>query len=157
MSSSNVVPNGGEGVTNINGFNDPIWTLGKTIETAVTVCPLLRGAGTAAKEGIGAGLKLADNKLIQHAHQWGIAEKGTALTAEQLNMMRNLANQIYKDASTIRQGTWGNPTAGGFKDALFYSNGEHIVVTQPDGAMITILKNATGNKHFNNAATIWTR
>jgi hypothetical protein len=111
----------------------------------------------AAKGGIGPGLKIADNKLIQHAHQWGIAEKGAALTSEQLGMMRNLTNHIYKNASTIRQGTWGNPAAGGFKDALLYSNGKHIVVTQSDGTMITILRNATGNKHFNNATTIWTR
>lgn len=47
--------------------------------------------------------------------------------------------------------------AGGFKDALFFSNGRHIIVTRSGGTMITILKNAMGNKHFNKATSIWTR
>ncbi|CEN36674.1 RHS repeat-associated core domain protein (fragment) [Capnocytophaga cynodegmi] len=103
------------------------------------------------------GLKIAENKLIQHAHQWGIVEKGSSLTIEQVNLMKNLTNHIYKNSTIIRQGTWGNPMAGGFKDALFFSNGRHIIVTRSDGTMITILKNAMGNKHFNKATTIWTR
>jgi RHS repeat-associated protein len=122
----------------------------KTVEVA-------EQASNAASRFIGPGLKLSDNKLIQHAQQWGIAEKGAALTKDQLGTMRKLANHIYKFASTVRQGTWGNPAAGGFKDAIFYSNGKHVVVTQSDGTMITILRNAMGNKHFNNALTIWTR
>ncbi len=103
------------------------------------------------------GLKIAENKLIQHAHQWGIVEKGASLTIEQINLMKKLTNHIYKNSTIIRQGTWGNPVAGGFKDALFFSNGRHIIVTRSDGTMITILKNAMGNKHFNKATTIWTR
>jgi hypothetical protein len=34
--------------------------------------------------------------------------------------MRDIATSIYKYSNTIRQGTWGNPEAGGFKDALFF-------------------------------------
>ena len=69
--------------------------------------------------------------------------------------MEKLSHHIYKNASEIRQGTWANPAAGGFNNALYFSNGRHIVVTQTDGTMITILKHAQGNKHYNNAQTIW--
>lgn len=50
-----------------------------------------------------------------------------------------------------------NSTVYFFKDALFFSNGRHIIVTRSDGTMITILKNAMGSKHFNKATTIWIR
>lgn len=91
-------------------------------------------------KAVGPGLRVADNKLIQHASQWGTVEKGVALSEGQLGTMRKLANHIYKNANTIRQGSWGNPAAGGFSDALFYSNGKHIIVTQSNGNMITILR-----------------
>ncbi len=115
---------------------------------------LMIGAKGATKL-LGPGLKIADNKLVQHAPQWGISQKGSSLTAEQLGKMRNLANHIYKNATTIKQGIWGNPSAGGFSNALFYSNGKHLIISESNGNMITILRNAMGNKHFNNALTIW--
>jgi hypothetical protein len=69
--------------------------------------------------------------------------------------MRNLASHIHKNAIEIRQGNWGNPAAGGFEKALFYFNGKHTIVTEADGTLITILRNAAGNKNFHRAALIW--
>ncbi|HEX8016836.1 MAG TPA: RHS repeat-associated core domain-containing protein, partial [Flavobacterium sp.] len=99
------------------------------------------------------GLKIAgkENKLIQHAYQWNLANKGTKVTSDQIQMMERIVNKIHRNAKEVRQGNWANPSAGGFADALFYSNGRHVVVTQSDGTLITVLKDATGNKHFNNA------
>jgi hypothetical protein len=70
-------------------------------------------------------------------------------------MMERIVNRIHRNATEVRQGNWANPSAGGFSDALFYSNGRHVVVTQSDGTLITVLKDATGNKHFNNANVIF--
>lgn len=106
---------------------------------------------------LGPGLKIANNKLVQHAYQWGIGKKGNAISTHELAVMQRITQHIYKNSTTIRQSSWGNPAAGGFSNALFYSNGSHIVVTQSDGTMITLLKNAMGNKHFNNATTLWTK
>ena len=39
----------------------------------------------------------------------------------------------------------------------WYLNGQHIVVTKPDGTFITVLKNAQNNKWFNEANTLWTK
>lgn len=69
--------------------------------------------------------------------------------------MEKITSRIHRNATEIRQGNWMNPNAGGFSDAIFYSNGRHVVVTQSDGTLITVLKNATGNKHFDRATVIF--
>lgn len=129
----------------------------KWVATKIVARQTVKQAAKVATKLIARGLKITDRKLVQHAHQWGIANKGAALTDEQMGTMRMIANHIFKNATTIRQGTWANPAAGGFKDAFFYVHNTNIIVTQSDGTMITILKNALGNGHFNKATTIWTR
>ena len=123
----------------------------------ITIIIEVGGRAETITKFIGPGLKLEGrlNKLVQHAHQWGIGEKGMAVTKGQIGQMEKLAKHIYKNATEIRQGTWANPVAGGFENALFYSNGKHIVVTRVDGTFVTILRNAMGNKNFNAATKIW--
>jgi hypothetical protein len=96
------------------------------------------------------GLNLAgrQGKLTQHAPDWGIGTKG-AVPAGGANQVGKIAQAIHKRATEIRQGDWWG------KNALFYSNGKHVVVTEADGTFITILKNAQNNQRFNAASTIW--
>ncbi|MCL9806901.1 hypothetical protein NAT51_15300 [Flavobacterium amniphilum] len=136
-------------------MNVTSYSLGLLSSEANAAKALAQAEKEVANEFIGPGLKINDNKLKQHAVQWGLAKKGDALTTEQLVWMRKIAERIYRNPIEIRQGTWMKPGAGGFENAVFYYNGTHIVVTQSDGTMITILRRAGGNKHFNNARSLW--
>ncbi len=100
-------------------------------------------------------------KLIQHAPDWGFGTKGNvpAGAAEQVGQ---IAQNIVDNAKIIKQGSWGRGTTV-TQNALFYSDAQHIVVTQANGTFITILKNgsvpkvapATMNQQFLNAKKIW--
>jgi len=94
-------------------------------------------------------------KLVQHAPDWGFGTKGKVPKGA-ANKVARIAQSIRRRATIIKQGTWGRG-AGKVENAIFYSNGKHIVVTKPDGLFVTILKNAMKNKHFQNATTIWTK
>jgi hypothetical protein len=89
-------------------------------------------------------------KLTQHAPDWGLGTKGK-VPAGAADQVAKIAEAIYRRATEIKQGVW----RGGVDDALFYSNGKHIVVTKSDGTFVTILKNAQSNKWFNQATSIW--
>lgn len=86
---------------------------------------------------------------MQHAHDWGIGTKG-AVPSGAVGKMKKIANHIHSHATHIKQGPWHN-----IPDAVFYSNGKHLVVTRTDGNLITILKNAQQNKYFRQAKDIW--
>lgn len=89
-----------------------------------------------------------EGKLIQHAPDWGIGTKG-AVPAGAARQMEAIVRHIHQGARQIRQGKWHQ-----YEDAIFYFKGKHIVVTQPDGTLITVLKNAANNKWFNQAGIL---
>ncbi|MCG9875919.1 MAG: hypothetical protein MH321_14170 [Leptospiraceae bacterium] len=90
-------------------------------------------------------------KLTQHAKDWAVSTKGGP--QEVASRVQKLATHFYNNSQLIKQGNW----RGGINDAIFYSNGKHIVVTKSDGTFITILKNAQKNKWFQNANEIWSK
>jgi hypothetical protein len=93
-------------------------------------------------------------KLTQHAPDWGFGTKGFPPPGAAAKV-GDIAKSIVDNASSIKQGPWGKGTAIA-PDALFFSDGQHVVVTQPDGKFITILKEAaTVNKRFLNAVPLW--
>ncbi len=87
-----------------------------------------------------------EGKLIQHAPDWGIGTRG-AVPSGAARQMEAIVRHIHKGARQVRQGMWRNQV----DDAIFYFNGKHIVVTKPDGTLITVLKNAKNNRWFNQA------
>lgn len=89
-----------------------------------------------------------EGKLIQHAPDWGIGTKG-AVPSGAARQMEAIVRHIHRGARQVRQGPWHQ-----YDDALFYFNGKHIVVTQPDGTLITVLKNAANNRWFNQAGVL---
>ena len=76
ISDSNVIPNGGEGVTNINGFNDPIWAGRTFCEIAANIFfPFLRPA-----EG-GVSLINATTRYSRQTHYGGSQTNSAAAKA----------------------------------------------------------------------------
>ncbi len=114
-------------------------------------------AGAAARQAPARVLRLRaplvlagrEGKLVQHAVDWGIGTKGNAPSGA-ADLVAAIARHIYNRATQMRQGQWRD-----IADALFYYKNGQIVVTKPDGTLITILKNAGKNKWFNNASIIW--
>jgi hypothetical protein len=58
--------------------------------------------------------------------------------------MTKVVTRIHRRADDIRQGAW----RGGVQDALFFSDGKHVVVTGPSGEFITVLKNGAGTNSW---------
>jgi hypothetical protein len=68
--------------------------------------------------------------------------------------MQKITRAVVRRVDHIKQGPW----RGGLQDALYYSNGKHVVVTRPDGTFVTVLRNFDYSKPgswFNSATTIW--
>jgi hypothetical protein len=63
--------------------------------------------------------------------------------------MEEIVRGIHGGARQIRQGRWHQ-----YDDAFFYIDGSHVVVTQSDGTLITVLKNAANNEWFNQAGIL---
>ncbi|MEZ6136991.1 MAG: FG-GAP-like repeat-containing protein [Pirellulaceae bacterium] len=89
-----------------------------------------------------------EGKLIQHAPDWGIGTKG-AVPSGAAQRMEEIVRGIHQGARQIRKGRWHQ-----YDDAIFYFDGNHIVVTQPDGTLLTVLKDAANNKWFNQAGVL---
>ncbi len=96
------------------------------------------------------GIKLRKNKLVQHARDYGVGEKG-ATPAHAAELIGKLVQHIYKNRRVVKGGKWD----GTYPNALFYSNGNQVIVTEADGTLITILKNGKSNKKFLKAEILW--
>ena len=78
------------------------------------------------------------NKLMQHARDWYELAPGHNATKNQITLLESLVKRIHRSPQIVKQGFW----RGQLSDALFYSNGKHIIVTKSDGTFVSILKNA---------------
>ena len=102
---------------------------------------------------------LTAKPLMKHAREYFGLAKGSSPTRQQLELMWTCVQRIYKNTQVIKQGNW----RGGVKDALFYSNGNQVIVTKSSGELITVLKNGassnakTVNKWYHQATEIWSK
>jgi hypothetical protein len=92
----------------------------------------------------------SSHALMKHGKFYFGLAKDCNPTKAQIEVLKNFIKRIYREATVIKQGVWFE-----YNNALFYTNGRHVVVTQSDGTFVTILHNATENKKFKQAVLIW--
>lgn len=85
-------------------------------------------------------------KVGKHAGDYGLNPADPAAR----DYLRNLITDIRGNADEVRIGPW-NPKGGGGDAYLFFRQGSDVVVTQPDGSFVTILKGGENNGWFQGA------
>ena len=77
------------------------------------------------------------------------------------SILKNKINDIYNNATEIRQGEWmgmGEKLPNGANapgQAKFYIQGSDVVVTDLDGNFVTILKDGINNLRVQGATHLW--
>ena len=87
-------------------------------------------------------------KVGKHAADYGLSPADPAAR----QYMRNLITDIRANPDEVRVGPW-HPQAGGGNGYLFFRQGSNVVVTQPNGSFVTILKGGVDNGWFRGAIT----
>jgi hypothetical protein len=85
-------------------------------------------------------------KIGKHAGDYGLDPADPAAR----DYLRNLITDIRGNADEVRVRSW-NPKGGGGDAYLFFRQGSDVVVTQPDGSFVTIVKGGENNGWFQGA------
>jgi RHS repeat-associated protein len=98
------------------------------------------------------------NKVGKHAEDYGLSPK----SPQSRQWVRDHIENIHNSPDEVRQGTWrglgeklpdGNRAEG---NAIFYRQGNDVVVTDMNGNFVTILKDGVVNSRFQGATAIST-
>lgn len=104
-------------------------------------------------------MKIDDNqfgrKVGKHAEDYGLDPKNP----DSRQWVRNHIVEIRSNPDEIRSGTWnglgdGPPNARGRGPAVFYRQGNDVIVTDTQGNFVTILKDGINNTSFKSGEVI---
>jgi filamentous hemagglutinin len=98
--------------------------------------------------GVKFGGRKFGQKVAQHGREWGL---NPASAADRATFKRIVERIVEKGAGSVRQGPWHPKTPAGGSDFLFYPHRGNVVVTQPDGSFVTIMRDALNNAWFRGA------
>ena len=95
------------------------------------------GGGDRTSGRLPSDIKISDT---QFGHKWGKHAEDYGFDPQNrqaMNMYRNRINNVFENPDQVRQGPW-HPGGGGWDDVLMYKQGDHLLLTQPDGTYITM-------------------